>query len=126
MNEFEYSDTNHIRVSEKGFETRDNLSYAIKDSREMGVKILNYILKNYPKMNVHLCTAKLKDSVQMRNRIKLRAKNVKKPYDIVSKDGTLIRGAIYLNEMLPNSTYKSKLEKMSLDQRKKIMASLKN
>ena len=44
---------------------------------------------------MHYCTATLKDKVQLANRIKRRAKNVAKDYDIITKEGLLFRGAIY-------------------------------
>ncbi|MBS3122863.1 radical SAM protein [Candidatus Woesearchaeota archaeon] len=45
--------------------------------------------------DVHYCTCRLKDAVQLRNRIKRRAKNAAKAYDEVDEDGMLIRGAVY-------------------------------
>lgn len=45
--------------------------------------------------DVHYCTCKLKDAVQLRNRIKRRAKNAAKAYDEIDEDGMLIRGAVY-------------------------------
>lgn len=117
LNELEYSDTNANHLAERGYKTRNSLTYAIKGSHESGLRLLKYIEKKSAKMNVHYCTAKLKDKVQMRKRIQLRADSVKEPFDIVSKDGTLIRGAIYLNEMLPSHGYKKKLA--SLNHKKK-------
>ena len=54
-----------------------------------------YILERYPRLNAHYCTATLKDKVQLANRIKRRAKNIAKPYDIITEEGLLYRGAIY-------------------------------
>jgi hypothetical protein len=107
LNELEYSDTNAMHLEGKSFKTKDKLSYAIKGSQALAFKILKYIRKKYPKMNVHYCTAKLKDKVQMRNRIKLRSTSIKKSFDKVSEDGTLIRGAIYLDDSIKKNIPKS-------------------
>jgi pyruvate formate-lyase activating enzyme-like uncharacterized protein len=60
----------------------------------------------------------------MANRIKIRARNVKKPFDIVSKEGMLKRGVIYLEK--PGVGYRRKLEHLSLDKRKHIIHTLKD
>ena len=122
MNEFEYSDTNAMHLEGRGFKTKNSLSYAIKDSEKSAFKILKYIEKEYPKLNVHYCTARLKDNVQMRNRIKLRANSIKKRFDKVSEDGTLIRGAIYLNELLPVN--KKRISSLNEKKRKDILKKL--
>jgi hypothetical protein len=96
-----------MHLEGKSFKTKDKLSYAIKGSQDLAFKILKYIKKNHPKMNVHYCTAKLKDKVQMRNRIKLRSTSIKKSFDKVSEDGTLIRGAIYLDDSIKKNIPKS-------------------
>jgi hypothetical protein len=125
LNELEYSDTNAIMLKEQGYKTKDAISYAIKGSHNLAINLLSYIEKNYPKMNVHYCTAKLKDHVQMRNRIKHRAKSIKQPFDRLSEDGTLIRGSIYLNELYPSKNYKEKLRKLSSSKRKYLESDLK-
>ena len=96
LNELEYSDTNANRLTELGYYTKDNLSYGIRGSQKLGLKLL----KNNKIKNVHYCTAKLKDKVQLTNRIKLRAKNIKKRYDLITDEGLLFRGVIYSDKDL--------------------------
>tara|TARA_Y100000310_G_scaffold343699_1_gene452557 strand:- start:2848 stop:3855 length:1008 start_codon:yes stop_codon:yes gene_type:complete len=91
LNELEYADAKHNKLAELGFETKNEYSYGIKGSEELALALL----EAFPDKQIHYCTTKLKDSVQMMNRIKFRAKNVKQSYDIVTGQGTLIRGAIY-------------------------------
>jgi pyruvate formate-lyase activating enzyme-like uncharacterized protein len=95
MNELEFSDTNANSLARFGFVCKDNISYAVKGSDALGKKLLKYCKGKIK--NVHYCTAKLKDKVQLSNRIKLRAKNIKKPYDLVTKEGLLYRGVVYAN-----------------------------
>jgi hypothetical protein len=111
LNELEMSDTEANKLSEKGYKTKDNISYGIKGSEELAMKLLRYCERN-TKLNVHYCPVKLKDAVQMAKRLKLRAKNVAKPYDKVSKEGTLLRGAIYLNELRPDFGFTRRLNEL--------------
>jgi hypothetical protein len=104
LNELEYSDTNSDEMQKRGYKTKDDVSYAIKGSYLSGIRILKHIDKKvYPKIpfNVHLCTAKLKDAVQLKNRMLLKARNAKLPVDFVSSDGMLIRGCIYHKGLSP-------------------------
>ncbi|MDP2749529.1 MAG: radical SAM protein [Nanoarchaeota archaeon] len=95
LNELEVADNKVNKLTKMGFRTKDQLSYAIKGSEELARKLLVYAARKHPKLNMHYCTAKLKDKVQLANRIKLRAKNIAKDYDTITKEGLLIRGAIY-------------------------------
>lgn len=121
LNELEVSDTNSSKLIEKGFETKEDYSYGVKGSEELALKLLDYCAKN-TKLNIHYCTATLKDKVQLANRIKKRAKNVAKKYDIITEEGSLIRGAIYLKELVPSFNYRKKLE--SLENKKEVLYSL--
>jgi uncharacterized protein len=98
LNELEFADNSFSKLP-SNYKTKDNLSYGVKGSEELSLKILRYCSK-YPKLNVHYCTAKLKDKVQMANRIKRRAENVAKDYDLITNEGLLFRGAIYSNQYL--------------------------
>jgi hypothetical protein len=95
LNELEIADNKMSRLSKLGFLTKTKVSYAVKGSEQTAIKLMKYIQNKKYSLNVHYCTAKLKDRVQLGERIKRRAKNIRKPYDIVDKEGLLIRGAIY-------------------------------
>jgi len=106
LNELELADAKHNKLAELGFEPKSDLSYGVKGSQELALKLL----KKYADMNIHYCTTKLKDSVQLMKRIEHRAKNVKKPYDKLN-GASLIRGAIYLKQLTPDFGYQKKLAK---------------
>jgi uncharacterized protein len=106
LNELEVSDNEHSNLLKQGFEVKDEFSYAVKGSLELGLKLMN----NIKDLNVHLCTAKLKDKVQLSNRIKREAKHSKHSFDIVDKEGLLTRGALYLPELVPGVGYREKLK----------------
>jgi uncharacterized protein len=93
LNELEMSDTNANQLHRRGFRTKGGLSYAIKGSHELGQRLFRYA-KNHG-IPTHYCTARLKDAIQLRRRIKLRSKKAKRGYDIVTVEGMLIRGALY-------------------------------
>jgi len=95
LNELEIADNKVNKLTKLGYKTKNNLSYAINGSQELALKLLDFVKRNKLKLNVHYCTATLKDKVQLANRIKRRAKNVKKPYDVITNEGLLQRGAIY-------------------------------
>jgi len=115
LNELEVSDAKANTLTAKGFRTKDRLSYAIKGSDQLAKDLLKHAKdRSY---NVHYCTAKLKDKVQLAKRIQRRAKNTKECFDILNNDGTLTRGAIYLPYLTPSFSYNEKLERLTAKQR---------
>jgi pyruvate formate-lyase activating enzyme-like uncharacterized protein len=124
INELEISDTNSCELVDRKFHTKDKISYGVKGSQELALKLIKYVEKKYPKANVHYCTCKLKDGVQLRERLKLRAGNTKKMFDIVTDDGTIIRGVIYLRNLKPDFGYKTVLKNILPIEREKIIARL--
>lgn len=113
LNELEIADNKANKLLKLGYKTKNQLSYGVLGSEKLALKLLKFIEKNKIKLNVHYCTATLKDKVQLANRIKRRAKNIAKPFDIINKDGTLTKGAIYLHTLKPSFNYKKKLERLN-------------
>ncbi|MFH1055544.1 MAG: radical SAM protein [Candidatus Altiarchaeota archaeon] len=111
LNQMEVSETNAKALLGRGYEAESDVSFAVKGSSETADRLLKYCSKN-TRLRVHYCTVKLKDGVQLRNRMKRRARNVAKEYDILTTEGLLIRGAIYLPETVPSFGYKEKVEGM--------------
>jgi uncharacterized protein len=110
INELEISDTNGNKLGEIGFICKNKISYAIKGSQELALKLIEKIKSKNSKLKIHYCTSKLKDAVQMANRLKLRAKSVAQKYDLVTDEGMLIRGVIYNNK-----NYKGIINKLIKD-----------
>ncbi len=126
LNELEIADNSINKLKKLGYKTKSELSYAVKGSEELAFKILNYIIFKEGKgrnkkgrLNVHYCTATLKDKIQLTNRIKRRARNTKKKYDVLTNEGTLIRGAIYLANLKPDFNYRRRLETILNNKKKK-------
>ncbi len=104
LNELEYSDTNAYSL--KKYKVNGD-SYGIKGSEKTALKLVSI----FP--NAHYCSSCLKDSVQMKNRLKLRAKSISKPFDKVTQEGTLVRGAIYFKSLKPGFDYKKRLSRVN-------------
>jgi len=121
LNELEISDNNHNSLSKLGFVTKDRLSYAIKGSNKLALKLVRFAEKY--KLRTHYCTSKLKDAVQLKNRIRIRAKNVKTNRDIITKDGLLMTGVIFADKKSMNKLkkqFKIKSDRISFN-RHRIM-----
>ena len=129
LNELEVADNKMSKLTKIGFRTKNQLSYAVEGSEELAKNLLKYCSKKHPKLNVHYCTATLKDKVQLANRIKLRAQNVAKEYDLVTKEGLLLRGAIYGdNEAIISILKKHKVPKKLYEvdkKRERVLTSIK-
>lgn len=135
LNELEISDNNAQSLDNKELFTKDELSYGIKGSEELGDKILKLLdtkesIKNN-NVKVHYCSAKLKDKVQMKNRILLRAKNVAKHYESINEDGMIIKAVIYLEDFKPGINYRSNIQEIKSDKKQfdsmiKILNDAKN
>jgi len=113
LNELEFSDTNAEAMTKKGFSLRDDEDYAVAGSIETGINLLEYTAKNTKKISVHLCTASTKYDYQYWNRLKRRAKNIKEPWETVTREGLIRKGVIIgqlgtINLHLPKNTFKNK------------------
>lgn len=93
LNELEFSDTNLSELRAKGFEIKSDESMAVKGSEKFARKVLEWAAKN-TRLNIHYCPSALKDNVQLRNRLRRRAKNVAMPHDVITEDGLLVKGVI--------------------------------
>ncbi len=125
LNELERADNKISKLDETGMKTRDKYSYAIQESVELGLKIIEHIQKKGYDLDVHLCTAKLKDAVQLSKRIERESAGVRKKFDLVDEEGMLTRGALYLEELRPGFGYRKKLNELSEDNKDKIIERLK-
>ncbi len=90
LNELEFSETNATFLKEKGYTLKDEVSYAVKGSRETAQKVLEEEIE----FNIHYCSSNFKDSVQLKNRLIRTAKNTAKNYEEVTEEGLLLKGII--------------------------------
>jgi uncharacterized protein len=90
LNEMEFSEANFPRMKVHGYEMKHELSYGVKGADPVALRILARPWKT----TVHYCTSGYKDGWQLRSRIKRRAENVARPWDVVTEDGTLLKGIV--------------------------------
>jgi pyruvate formate-lyase activating enzyme-like uncharacterized protein len=96
LNELEYSETNWDGLIGRHYEVRSETSNAIKGSHW----VADDILKNLTtKMALHYCSSRFKDGVQLKRRIKRRAKNTKKESDIITEEGLFIKGIVECDDL---------------------------
>jgi len=112
MNELELSDTNLEALKRRGYKEKNKGAYAVKGSEETALKILKALEKKKIKQKVHYCSAATKNLFQYKNRLTLRAKTIAKPYDIITENGTLYRGALYIKGRANIKDKVLKLKKM--------------
>ncbi|NPA38665.1 MAG: radical SAM protein [Candidatus Nanohaloarchaeota archaeon] len=107
LNELELSDTKvkHYRLHDLRYEPKHELSYGVKGSEEEAIKLIEWAKQQNLSYKVYYCSAKLKDGVQLKNRLKRRAKNIAMPWEVETEEGTLIRGVIYAKDYEPSSSY---------------------
>lgn len=94
INELEFSDISEETLTEKGYYVKNELSYGIKDSEDVGKALVEY--GKEIKFPIHYCSASFKDEIQLGNRLILRSQSVAKVYDEVDDQGMLTRGEIVL------------------------------
>lgn len=91
LNELEFSETNYRELNARGYEPKNDVSSAVKGSEEVAYRIVD---RDWD-IVVHYCSSSFKDGVQMRRRLLRRGKNVKKEYEELTDDATLILGVIH-------------------------------
>jgi pyruvate formate-lyase activating enzyme-like uncharacterized protein len=90
VNEFELSQGNYRRMQAEGFERKEDHMSAVADTREEILEEMGHHEK------VYFCTSVFKDAAQHRRRLKRMARNVRRPFDDVTDDGTLVYGKAWV------------------------------
>jgi len=95
INELEFSESNWEMISARHYELKDELSSAILGSEALAKKLL----KRFPDAKIHFCSSSFKDSVQLRKRLIRMAEKNAKEYDVVTEDGTVLKGIVYADDL---------------------------
>ena len=90
INEFEMSDGNYRRMQEEGFELQEGHMSAVEGSKDDAI-----VSEMASHEKVYFCTSVFKDAAQHRNRLKRMAKNIRREFDEVTDDGTLVYGKAF-------------------------------
>lgn len=92
LNELDFSEGNLANFRKRGYSTKNRLSYGVKGSEGAALKLLRYCGRIG--LGAHYCPSSVKDGVQLRRRFIRSARNIKKPYESVTRDGLLVKGVI--------------------------------
>jgi len=95
LNELEFSERNVAAFLNKGYHIKDDLSAAVLGSQETALQVLELVEKEDIGIGVHYCSISFKDGVQLRKRLLRRATSIAKKFEVITEDGTLLKGAIY-------------------------------
>lgn len=95
INELELSETNEEELRKRGFRVRRGELAAIEGSMETALKFMKRAREEGIDLNIHFCPARVKDRIQFRRRLLRTARNIAKPYESITEDGTLVKGVIY-------------------------------
>lgn len=91
LNELEFSDTNWRILKKRGYEIKNDVSSGVKGSEELGIELVTSLDTD---IAIHYCSTNFKDAIQLKNRIKRRARYIAKKYDVITDEGTLMKGII--------------------------------
>jgi pyruvate formate-lyase activating enzyme-like uncharacterized protein len=95
LNELEFSERNCDAFLRRGYLVKNDISAAVKGSQATARTVLRMSQQENLRVGVHYCSVSFKDGVQLKNRIIRRANHIAKPYDVITKEGTLLKGVIY-------------------------------
>jgi hypothetical protein len=90
LNELEFSDANFARMKARGYAIKHDLSYGVRGCDDVALRMLDRPWT----ISVNYCTSGYKDGWQLRTRIRRRAETVARPLDIITEDGTLLKGIV--------------------------------
>jgi len=96
LNELELSETNRRAVHSRGIATKGELSEAALGSEAVAINLLRAHGARARKahLTLHYCSASYKDRVQLRKRMFRRARNVRRPFEVLTDDATFLKGII--------------------------------
>lgn len=115
LNELEFSETNQKKLSGMSFVAQNNYSSNVKNSEKCALDVINKCSELDFDIGVHYCSCSFKDAVQLRNRIRRRARNIVKNHEIISDDGTLLFGVVTKKGLSVEEIEKILLNNYSID-----------
>ncbi|MCK5342094.1 MAG: radical SAM protein [Candidatus Heimdallarchaeota archaeon] len=94
LNELEFSERNETSLYQKGFEIKNDISSSVKYSETTAINIITAATTMDLSLGIHYCSSSFKDAIQLTNRIKRRAHSIARDFDIITEEGTIIKGII--------------------------------
>ena len=103
LNELEFSERNCNNLLKRNYELKNEISAGVLGSQKTAYNIIKLAQSKDYTVGIHYCSVSFKDGIQLKNRIKRRAKNIVKDFEVISKEGTIIKGAIDLENKSKNT-----------------------
>ena len=102
LNELEFSDTNAAALKERGYVLKSDESNTVLGSAEIAKHAFEIGCSDGGAL-LNFCSSRFKDAIQLRLRLLRTAQQFARPFDEITKDGTIIFGRIkapaaFLNE----------------------------
>ena len=94
LNELEFSESNWHMMDDMDYSVLEETSSAVAGSAVTA----SAVMRARHKTPVHFCSSAFKDGVQLRRRLIRRAERVAEEYDLVTDDGTILRGLLYADD----------------------------
>ena len=95
LNELEFSESNWDMMDKHRYDMRDDISAAVSGSEDVAMRMM----ERFPDLPIHYCSSCFKDGVQLRNRLIRKAEHIAQEYDVVTEDGTLLKGYAYPDDL---------------------------
>ena len=95
LNELEFSESNWQMMDIHQYDMKDDISAAVSGSEETAFRMM----ERFPELRIHYCSSCFKDGVQLRNRLIRKANHIAEEYDVVTEDGTLLKGYAYPEDL---------------------------
>lgn len=95
LNELEFSESNWDMMKRRGYQLKDEISSAVKDSEDVALALI----EKHSDKRIHYCSSSFKDGIQLRRRLIRRAENTASEYEIVTEDGTILKGLLYADNL---------------------------
>jgi len=94
LNELEFSERNETQLRNRQMTEKHDISAAVQQSQETAYHIIENIDEKKLDIGVHYCSSSFKDAVQLKNRMRRRAENIKTNLDHITDDATILKGII--------------------------------
>ena len=94
INELEWGETNAGAMRERRLVPEDGVHNAVSGARGWAKSLIS-------RQKVHWCSSRFKDSVQLRKRLLRVARNTARPFDQITRDGTVLYGTLENGGVVP-------------------------
>ncbi len=96
LNELEFSDSNFEALRSHGLRHIDDEaeSIGVKGSEQLALETMAWAEDQKLSISIHYCSARTKLFTQLIERYKRTAKNIAKPYEVVTDEGTILVGEV--------------------------------